>query len=231
MKQTIKFIAFFIVVGLSACNSEVIKLRLIEAKSKEKTILFPEPFVFLRNAKKEIDPVGASQISNWIKTETDSEISKQLTTIHVPISNDTEYYRYGNELSELMYYCQQKGIGDTVQIGEEINKMINKYPDDLCLLVLNFCYSRSSVDKSNQIAASVATGLVTGLLTGIAITPGFNITSNIIHIAVYSKSKKTILYYDHDEDKDDPAIKKNTIEEISTLLKDLLQAGQKETLK
>jgi len=69
---------------------------------------------------------------------------------------------------------------------KKINKMINKYPDDLCLLVLEFLLFKVQREyNQSKLPLSVATGLVTGLLTGIAITPGLILQVISFYIAVY----------------------------------------------
>jgi hypothetical protein len=209
---------------LFGCASSKQKLQIIsEAKYKSKSICITNPFVYLQTfdiGRRYFDEENQMKMVEFITSEAKDSLSKQFQVSTTVNQIDSEYFEYGNQLYYYMMRIDNDKKWSTIEMPALVKEEINKSDCDLNLLIFNLAFYRTKANMARGVAGSVASGILT--LGNGTIIP--NKAMSKMYIAIYSKEKERIIYFDNEEDSDMPIEEKNAKKQIRTLLEDFLDA-------
>lgn len=210
------------------CAGSKQKLQILsEEKYKSKSICISNPFVFLQvldTKGRYFDEENQINMVNFIVDEAKDSLGKQFGVTEIKNPVDSQYFEFGNQLYDYMLKMDDDDNWSTIELPELVAKEVNKSECDLNLLIFNSAFYRTKASMARGVAGSIALGLLT--LGNATIVPNKSISK--MYVAVYSKAKKGVVYFDNEEDNDNPIEEKNVRNQIRTLLEDFLEVPKQQ---
>lgn len=209
---------------LSGCVSSKQRLQIIsEVKYKSKSICITNPFVYLEVLdinRRYFDKENQMKMVEFITSEAKDSLIKQFQVSTTVNQIDSVYFEYGNQLYYYMMRIDNNKKWSTIEMPALVKEEIDKSDCDLNLLIFNSAFFRTEASMARGVAGSVALGILT---LGNATVIPYKAMSKM-YVAIYSKEKGGIIYFDNEEDSDMPIEENNAKKQIRTLLEDFLDA-------
>lgn len=206
------------------CAGSKQRLQLLsEEKYNSKSICITNPFVYLQvldTKGRYFDEENQMQMINYIIEEARDSLERQFTVTEIKNPVDSQYFEFGNQLYDYMMKMEDDDNWTTVALPEMVAKEVYKSECDLSLLIFNSAFYRTKASMARGVAGSVALGILT--LGSATVVPNKSIST--MYVAIYSKAKRGVVYFDNEEDSDSPIEEKNAKNQIRTLLEDFLEA-------
>jgi hypothetical protein len=217
------FLIIVIAGYIISCTGSRQKLQIVsDEKSHSKSICITNPFVYLQvldSKASYFDAENQKKMVDYLITEAEYSLETQFEVQKTRYPLDSLYFKFGNQLYEFMMKIDQENDWSKIALPDILNDEVNKSDCDLHLFIFNSAFYRTKASMARGIAGSIAMGIMT--LGNATIIPSKSISK--MYVAIYSKSRKSVIYFDNEEDTDMPIEEENVMTQIRTLLEDFLE--------